>query len=122
MQRAEMEEKTMNNKKLGTQWEKECCDILKKNGYWVHFITPDSRGAQPFDIIAVKNGKAKAIDCKTSVKATFPITRLEQNQIYAFEKWLNCGNEMPEIWVKYNDKFYVLCYRELKEKGKIELY
>lgn len=112
----------MNNKKLGTAWEKECCEILQNLGYWVHFITPDSRGAQPFDIIAVKNGRAKAIDCKTSEKDTFPFSRLEDNQVYAFEKWLACGNDMPEIWIKYNNKLYVVCYWELKEKRKIELY
>ena len=111
----------MNNKKLGTKWEQEVCKILADNGYWVHFIVPDSRGAQPFDIIAVKNGKAKAIDCKTSVRAVFPFSRLEDNQVFAFEKWLACGNAMPEIWVKYNGKVYVLCYAELKEKGKVNL-
>lgn len=111
----------MNNKKLGNEWEQECCEILKNNGYWVHFITPDSRGAQPFDIIAAKNGIAKAIDCKTCVSDTFSISRLENNQFFAFEKWLECGNSMPEIWVKHNDKLYIVCYQELKEKGKVKL-
>lgn len=111
----------MNNKTLGTAWERECCEILRTMGYWVHFIVPDSRGAQPFDIIAVKDNKAKAIDCKTSVKAIFSISRLEDNQIYAFDKWLDCGNEMPEIWIKYNDKLYVVYYTELKEKRKVLL-
>lgn len=111
----------MNNKRMGTAWEKECCEILKNLGYWVHFFAPDSRGAQPFDIIAVKDGRAKAIDCKTSVKAIFPLSRLEDNQIFAFEKWLQCGNEMPEIWIKYKEKLYILCYRELKEKGAIKI-
>ena len=111
----------MNNKVIGTEWEQECCEILKSNGYWVHFITPDSRGAQPFDIIAVKNGIAKAIDCKTCVSSVFSINRLEYNQIYAFDKWCECGNQMPEIWIKHMDKVYIVCYAELKEKGKVEL-
>lgn len=111
----------MNNKQLGTAWEKEVCEILHKQGYWVHFITPDSRGAQPFDIIAVKDGKAKAIDCKTSVKAIFSISRLEDNQIYAFEKWISCGNDMPEVWVKYKNKCYVLSYNDLKKYCKVNL-
>lgn len=110
-----------SNKKIGSEWEKECCRILRNNGYWVHFITPDSRGAQPFDIIAVKNGKAKAIDCKTCESNIFPFSRLEQNQIYAFERWIKCGNIAPEIWVKHNKKLYIICYRELKEKRRIRL-
>lgn len=111
----------MNNKKLGTAWEQECCDILKANGYWVKFFPPDSRGSQPFDIIAVKDGIAKAIDSKTSVSAVFPLSRLEDNQIFAFDLWLECGNTMPEIWVKHKGKLYVICYKELKEKGKVKL-
>ena len=38
----------MNNKKKGTAFEKEMCDLLAIKGYWVHFIAPDARGAQPF--------------------------------------------------------------------------
>ena len=39
----------MNNKKLGTEFEREAVTLLSQKGYWVHFITPDSRGSQPFD-------------------------------------------------------------------------
>lgn len=91
----------MNNKKLGSNWEKEACSILASKGYWVHFISPDSTGAQPFDIIAVKDDSAVAIDCKTAKKRWFGIERLEDNQIFAFNKWLKCGNNTPQIFVKY---------------------
>ena len=56
----------MNNKKIGSDFEKEVCKMLQDMGYWVHFITPDMRGAQPFDIIAAKNNRPYAIDCKVS--------------------------------------------------------
>ena len=56
----------MNNKRRGTEFERQMCDILAKKGYWVHFIVPDARGAQPFDIIACRDGRPVAIDCKTS--------------------------------------------------------
>lgn len=111
----------MNNKRLGTAFEREFCEILAKQGWWVHFITPAPTGAQPFDVIAVKAGCAKAFDCKTSVKNTFPITRLEQNQVMAFEKWMACGNEEPMIAVKYKDRVYLLPYTQLKRKGVIDL-
>ena len=111
----------MNNKKLGTEFEQEVCELLASKGYWAHFITPDARGAQPFDIIAVKNGRAIAADCKTCVANWFHITRLEENQISAFELWLRCGNEMPQVFVKHNDKVYMIPYGRIKEEGKIKI-
>lgn len=111
----------MTNKKLGTEFEQQVCKKLAHEGYWVHFITPDARGAQPFDIVAVKNGKAFAIDCKTCVSNSISIKRLEDNQIMAFEKWLKCGNEMPLIAVKHDEMLYWIKYDELKNNGSISL-
>lgn len=111
----------MNNKLLGTAFEREIVEKLKNNGYWVHFISPDSKGAQPFDIIAVKDGLAIVGDCKTCVSKYFNIGRLEDNQVMAFEKWLACGNLDPYIFVKYEDGVICLKYTELKEKRRIKL-
>jgi len=111
----------MNNKKLGTEFEKQFCQLLASRGYWVHFLSPDNRGAQPFDIIAVKAGEATAYDCKTCVADTFNISRLEDNQIMAFEKWLACGNTEPRIAVLHNDKIYLISYSHLKQMKKVRL-
>ena len=111
----------MNNKKLGTAFEREVCELLASKGYWVHFIVPDNRGAQPFDIIAVKNGVAIAIDCKTSCTEKFAFSRLEDNQVSSFEKWLACGNEMPLVYVKYQDNICVISYADLKNNRLIDL-
>ena len=111
----------ISNKRLGTAFEQEMCGILAQRGYWVHFIVPDIRGAQPFDIIAVKDGKALAIDCKTCIAKAFNISRLEDNQIMAFEKWLLCGNDEPIIMVKHEEKIYQIPYLEIKEKKSIRL-
>ncbi len=111
----------MNNKKLGAAFEKEICKWLATRGFWVHFIAPDPRGAQPFDIIAVRNGEAIAGDCKTSVKKMFSITRLEENQVMAFEHWLNCGNQPPLVFVKYQDHAYCIPYEVLKREGSIDV-
>lgn len=110
-----------NNKKIGTDFENEMCNKLKDGGYWTHFITPDNRGAQPFDIIAAKDGMCIAIDCKTCVANTFSIDRLEDNQIYAFDKWLQCGNTDPIIAVKHNEKIIIIKYSKLKQEKKIKL-
>lgn len=111
----------MNNKELGTKFENEVVKYLSDIGYWVHFISPDKRGAQPFDIIAVGNEHAYAIDCKTCKDKYFRMDRLEDNQVMAFEKWLKCGNSNPRIAVCHNNKMIFIDYVELKEKGKINL-
>lgn len=114
----------MNNKTLGTAFEQKMCELLAQKGYWVHFIVPDARGAQPFDIIAVKNGKPFAIDCKTCVRNNFTYDRLEDNQIMAFEKWLSVGNSEPIIAVEHNDGIYIIPYIDIKvtRSVKIENY
>lgn len=111
----------MNNKVKGTQFEREVCDILAKNGYWVHFISPDNRGAQPFDIIAVKDSTAIAGDCKTCDAKSIGIDRLEDNQVMAFEKWIACGNLDPVLFVKHEEMIYLIPYTELVKNGRVKL-
>ena len=111
----------MNNKKLGNDFEQEMCEKLAQLGYWVHFIVPDARGAQPFDIIAAKDNNPIAVDCKTCAAGRFNISRLEDNQISAFDLWVACGNGMPHIAVKHHGKIYWIPYSDLKEQKSIKL-
>ena len=111
----------MNNKKLGTDFEKEMCELLAQGGFWVHFIEPDRRGAQPFDIVAARCERAYAIDCKTCVAGTFNISRLEDNQIMAFTRWIACGNYMPFVAVKHKDVIYMIDFATLQENGSVKL-
>lgn len=111
----------MNNKQLGTEFENEFCELLAKKGYWVHFITPDRRGAQPFDIIAAKNNRAYAFDCKTNAGKWFNLSRLEDNQVMAFEKWLECKNGTPYIAIKYKQMIFCIPYLKVKYDGKVNL-
>lgn len=109
------------NKRLGMLWEREFCEMLAGRGFWVHFIAPDARGAQPFDVVAVKNKIAYAFDCKTSCTDIFSFDRLEHNQVMAFEKWIKAGNTEPYIAVKYCDNIYLIKYSELKYMHKCRL-
>lgn len=111
----------MNNKRIGSKFEQKVCELLAHKGYWVHFIAPDARGAQPFDVIAVKNGIAYAIDCKTCVAKFFNLSRLEQNQIMAFEKWIRCGNENALIVIEHDARIYCVTYGCLVEYEKVRL-
>lgn len=111
----------MSNKKIGTDFEREVCKYLKGKGFWVHFLVPDARGAQPFDIIAVRDGVAYAIDCKTCAANSIGINRLEVNQIMAFERWIKCENYMPLIAVKHKEQVYWVRYDDLKKEKRIML-
>lgn len=111
----------MNNKRSGTAFEKEVCKYLANKGYWVHFMSPDERGAQPFDVIAVKNKIAYAIECKVSEKDKFPISRLEDNQHYSFIRWKKCHNTEPLIAIKYGKNIVFVEYSYLLEKKTIDL-
>ena len=111
----------MNNKRLGTAFEKRVVRNLTQSGFWVHFIAPDTRGAQPFDIIMAKNGIASVADCKTSKDHIFRISRLEENQKMAFEKWIACGNTEPMIFVEYKGEIKIIMYSTLKKDGRVDL-
>lgn len=110
-----------SNKRLGTEFEREMCGKLRADGWWVHFIAPDIRGAQPFDIIAARYGVAIAADCKTSVTHIFRMARIEDNQQFAFGRWMQCGNIQPMLFVKYRNSVRLVPYNTLKEAGKVDL-
>lgn len=111
----------MNNKKLGTDFETEFCELLASRGYWVHFISPAPNGGQPFDVVAAKGGEAFAFDCKTCAANRFTYSRLEDNQIMAFELWMKCGNNEPRVAVKHKGAIYLIPYKVLKEKQSVAL-
>lgn len=111
----------MNNKRLGTEFEREVVRLLSKQGYWVHFITPNESGSQPFDVIASKNNEPLVLDCKTSVTKWFRFDRLEENQKMAMELWLEKGNKKAFVYIKYAEKIYAIPYLMLKGLGKIDL-
>ena len=110
-----------NNKQIGAKFEQEFVEILANEGFWAHFLAPSPTGAQPFDVIAMRHGYAYCFDCKTSVKPIFPLSRLEDNQILAFDKWLQCGGQNPMVAVKYDNKVYLVSYTQLKLEGAVDL-
>lgn len=110
-----------NNKQIGAKFEQEFVEILAKEGFWAHFLAPSPTGAQPFDVIAMVHGCAYCFDCKTSVKPIFPLSRLEDNQILAFDKWLQCGGCTPYVAVKYDNKIYLIEYTRLRRDVSVDL-
>ena len=60
--------------------------ILREHGYWAHRIATDESGQQTFEIIAVKDDIVCVYDAKVlSSGNRFPLNRIEDNQLNAFE-------------------------------------
>jgi Holliday junction resolvase len=96
----------MSNKSLGNGFERELCERLSKEGFWVHNLTQNSAG-QPADIIAVQDGYAYLIDCKVCSNDKFPFSRIEENQDLAMTLWRDCGNGQGWFALKLEDEIYM---------------
>lgn len=123
----------MTNKKLGNDFEIELCDLLAEHGFWVHPLSMNKSG-QPADIIAVRNKTAYLIDAKVCSSRGFTLSRMEENQDLAMERWKECGNGqgwfalkvptgeiymIPHICVRaYQQRQSALSFSEIHELGK----
>lgn len=96
-----------SNKKLGNDFEREFCQLLHDNGFWVHNLAQNHAG-QPADVIAVKNGNAHLIDCKVCTNGKFQFSRIEENQHYAMESWIRSGNFNAYFALKVNNEIYLI--------------
>lgn len=77
--------KKMNNQERGKSFEIEFCEYLQSQGYWVHYMNPSRTGAQPFDILALRDNDIMCFDCKTLAGSRFHLNRIEPNQELAFK-------------------------------------
>lgn len=103
----------MDNKACGSRFERVFARMLAMEGFWAH-VLQDNRNGQPFDVIAVKDGKAFVFDCKVCSGNTFRLNRMEANQVSAMELWEECGNLEGAFAVKYpTGNIYILPFREL---------
>lgn len=103
----------MNNKKLGNSFETELCEILSKNGFWVHLLNVNKAG-QPADVIAVRNKVSYLIDAKVCSDGKFPLSRIEENQDLAMQLWNECGNGDGWFALKLGNCIYMWSYLALK--------
>jgi Holliday junction resolvase len=113
------------NKKQGSAFERYMCDKLAAAGFWVHNFASREYG-QPADIIAVRNGWAYLIDCKSCSGNVFDLRRIEENQELAMRRWTETGNGAGwfailsdgEIYMTPNPTFFVS--REKQQTMTIE--
>ena len=116
----------MNNKQLGTQFERKVLDYLAAEGWWAHFLSPDKTGAQPFDIIAIKNDKVLALDCKTCADNSFAFSRIEDNQFMAFQSLIWKTDAYCGFVILHDDDIYLLSFTDVlaelkKGNGSVKL-
>lgn len=110
----------MSNRKLGNDFERELCELLHDNGFWVHNFAQNQAG-QPADIIAVKNRSAFLIDAKVCSNNKFDLKRIEENQHSSMKLWEECGNGTGWFALKTTDGIFMHTYETLEnlyhEKG-----
>lgn len=107
-----------SNKKSGNQGEKDLCELLRRHGIWAHRLA-DKTAGQPFDILAVKNNIAIALDSKVCEYGRFAFSRVEPNQETAMRLWRQCGNEWAgfALWDTIAEKWRFFLYDDyLTEK------
>ena len=104
-----------NVKKIGNDFEKRFAEMARAAGFFVLYITPNARGAQPFDFLIMRNGFAYPIDCKTCVATSFSLERVEDNQRLAFDHWLECGGLHPCFAVEHDDKVYMIPWHYIRD-------
>ena len=82
----------MNVKQIGNDFERDFAKWLSKEKGMFVYNLPNKINGQPFDILAAKNNKFFAFECKNCSKDYFPLSRVEDNQIQAFNKLNSTGN------------------------------
>ena len=108
----------------GREFERRMEHKLSEHGYWVHRMAESNTGSQPFDIIALKDYKVCAFDCKviSTKRPYFPFSRVEENQILAFDKLIKCykNNLTVGFMIYFEGDIYFLSYHLFKVLSDVD--
>ena len=103
-----------NNKKEGTQFEKDFASILAEHWFWVHLFQ-DNKNGQPCDIVAARNGHTYLFDCKDCKNNQFKLSWMEENQLNAMHLFEMTGNSRGKFAIRFSeDEIYLVDYWVLK--------
>ena len=108
----------------GERFENLFCELLSKQNYWALKIPRDQRGAQPFDVIAVRGSEIWAVDCKVCATDRFPLSRIEDNQWLSFWQINKKTNAECGIVIYFDGNVYYISYQQLlamQKKGRASL-
>ena len=100
---------------IGVEFEEEMCRLLSDNGFWAHRLSENNKGAQPFDIVAVKRGHAIAIECKVVNSNQFIVSRIEDNQRSALELFHKHGGSAWFAFKRRDDSIFLGVAMEILE-------
>lgn len=94
----------------GKKFEDEFCWFLSNNGFYVIYNEKNASGAQPVDVIALKNNEPFMFECKNleNKSGLFPLSRVESNQLHAYKKYTDCGNSKFALAILWNDNVYII--------------
>lgn len=95
-------------------FENDVCSFYFKLGYWAHRIQKDERGAQPFDVIAIRGRDVIAVDCKVCSRKRFPLSRVEDNQWLSMELMQQRTKAFVGFLCHFGNKVYVLPFSVAK--------
>lgn len=76
----------MSNKKNGSDFEKELCEMFAKKGMWTRLEYPAEDGSQPFDLKVIYRNNIFCFECKDCKNGKFYFNRIEENQKIALDK------------------------------------
>lgn len=99
----------------GAEFERYVADLFQKDGFWALRIPKNERGAQPFDILAIKGNMVYAIDCKVCERNRFPLSRIEDNQWTAMNTMKSKTNALLGFAIYHGGKIYFIKYEEAIE-------
>lgn len=81
----------MSQSAAGRNFEDRVLKMFSDAGYWTYAMSNGPRG-QPFDMMAVQNGKCIAIEIKHLAQPIFYSSRVETNQAVAIKYYMRRGN------------------------------
>ncbi len=104
----------------GKEFEEQFCWWLRQNGYYPEYHEKSICGSQNGDITAIKNNIAYKIECKNldAKNGLFPLSRIECNQILAYEDFKKCNNTNMILVIRWNDNIYYIDFKLLKSYDK----
>lgn len=95
--------------KSGKKFEEEFCWWLRKNGYYPEYHEKSASGSQNGDVTAIKNNIAYKFECKNLQNSTtFPLSRIEANQLLSYKAFKECSNTNMILVIKNFNNIYFI--------------
>lgn len=117
--------KKKSNKALGNDTEKQFAQYMYAKGWWVHIFSYNTSG-QPCDIVMSRDNMVWFLDVKNVEGDRFDFTRVEPNQMTAFELLISRGTSNVGFAIKFKDHgWFLLDFKKmllLKDLGVKDVY